>query len=259
MNTLAIMNQKGGVGKTTTAITLAHGAARVKVRVLLVDLDAQANCSIALGLPPKPNLQRFLADDDRYDAIVPTGRPNLDLLPGDKTTAAVKAELASIPFRETILARKLARLANDYDLIILDTSPSIDLLQISALVASTHYLIPVSCQHLAAAGAAMALSTVAALSDAGALDTRLLGLLPTFYDRRTTESTTQLRELADQYGRLLLPPIPIDTKAAEAPAHGQTLYEYAPNTRALVGIGSGVAGLGGYNALLDLVLMEVAA
>lgn len=248
MYTLAIVNQKGGVGKTTTAVTLAHGLARAGRRVLLVDLDAQGNCADALGLVKGPGLYRLLVARDVEQAVMETGRERLWLLPSDKTTVEVKTILAGKPFREGILKRELAQLERGFDVAVLDVAPGVDLLQVAALVACTGFVIPVALDHLAVIGAGDALATVAALAEAGAGGARFLGLLPTMWERTTKESHEQLKVLTGLYARAVWPPIPLDVKAREAPAYGQSLWEYAPGCRAIMGVEIGGKLIGGYAA-----------
>ena len=258
MKTIAIVNQKGGVGKTTTAVTLAHGLAASGRRVLLVDLDAQGNVADVLGMKKRPGLYEFLIEGEPARAIFWSERDNLYVVPGDKTTVETKQRLIGTSFREYKVRDALARVASDYDVAILDTAPGVDVLQIGALVACTHFLIPVALDHLAVVGAADALASMASLHQAGAFKGRCLGVLPTMWERTTSESHQQLEILAGQFGRLVWPPIPRDTKAREAPAHGRTLWEYAPGTRALQGtpLESGKP-VGGYLQVLDRLLAEV--
>ena len=252
---IAIINQKGGVGKTTTAVTLGAGLANAGKRVLLVDLDAQGSVAISLGVDKGDGLYRLLFDGKRK-AITPSGRPRLDLIVGDKTTVEAKQRLTGMNFSEAQLKAALGKLPG-YDVIVLDAAPGVDILQVSALVACTHFIIPVALDHLAVVGAGDALATTASLKDVGRFGGTFLGVLPTMWERTTTESHEQLKILAGQYGRLVWPPIPRDTHAREAPAYGQTLWEYAPKTRAIVGARLGEHEIGGYQRVLDRLLDEV--
>ena len=261
-STLAILNQKGGVGKTTTAITLAHGLALCGHRTLLVDLDAQGNIADALGHPKSSGLYDLLVAQDPARAITPSNRPALDLILGDKHTVEAKHALIAKSFREQILRQALQKLPYSYRYIVLDVAPGVDILQISALVAATHYLIPVALDHLAVVGAGDALASAAALKQAGDLRANFLGILPTFWERTTNESQQQLTILAKQFNSLVWPPIPRDTKAREAPAHGQSLWEYAPDCRALQGVklnGPQACVVGGYGQTLNRVLKETSS
>jgi len=251
-----LVNQKGGVGKTTSAVTLAAGLATAGFRPLLVDLDAQGNVADALGLEKGPGLYRLLIEDAGQRAVVSSGRTDLDVVLGDKKTVEARQILTGRMFREQVLRQSLTGL-DGYDAVVLDVAPGVDLLQVSALVAATAFLIPVSLSHLAVVGAGDALASVAALKQADALRARFLGVLPTMWERTTNESHTQLQALVRQFGRMVWPPIPLDVKAREAPAYGQTLWEYAPGTRALVGTDMEGVRRGGYRQVLQRVVREV--
>ncbi len=256
---LAIINQKGGVGKTTTAVTLAHGLARAGTATLLVDLDAQGNVADALGQPKRGGLYDVLIGKAGARAVQRAVRPGLDVIVSDKTTVEAKQILSGMTFRETKLRAALREIQSLYAVAVLDVAPGIDILQISALVACDGFLIPVALDHLAVLGAADALASAVALRGADVFQGRFLGILPTLWERTTKESHAQLETLAQQFKRLVWPPIPVDVKAREAPAYGQTLWEYAPNCRALLGVelqpGQRV---GGYAAVLARLQREVA-
>lgn len=253
---LALINQKGGVGKTTTAVTLGHGLAIQGLRVLIVDLDAQGNCADALGIKKTPGLYRFLTLDD-LEAIIATGRQRLSLLPGDKHTIKAKKIITGENFGEYILRNHLAAIESGYDIIILDCAPGAGILQINALVACTHFLIPVSLAHLATVGATDVLGTVASLKQVSAFRGHWLGLLPTMWDRRTKESHRQFVDMVNIFKQQVWPPIPTDIKAEEAPAHGKTLWEYAPACRALHGVMIKGALRGGYVQVIERLRDEV--
>jgi len=256
MHTLAILNQKGGVGKTTTAVTLAHGLALDGIPTLLVDLDAQGNCADALGIEKRGDLYRVLIDGAGREAVRPT-RGNLYVVTGDKTTAAAKQILTGQDFREQALKQALARFEG-YHVCILDAAPGVDVLQVAALVAADSFLIPVALDHLAVIGAADALASAMSLSQLGALDARFLGILSTMWERTTNESHAQLQALASQFGQLVWPPIPLDVKARECTAHGKTLWEYSPDTRSIKGvrIHNGTV-IGGYEAVKQRLVGEI--
>jgi chromosome partitioning protein len=223
--TIAIANQKGGVAKTTTAVSLAHGLARRGYTVCLVDLDAQGNASVALGHQPAPGLSRLLSGHATLAEVLVEARPDLWLLPGDTTTAELKNELAGRAFRERILARALAGLTTDF--VILDTGPSRDLLHTMAALASDEMIIPAALDHLALVGVAQQLDSLSEVRENGH-PLEVLAILPTFYDSVTKESATNLEHLARTYGDLVLPAVPRTTRLREAPAYGQTLWEYLP-------------------------------
>lgn len=257
MATIAIVNQKGGVGKTTTAVTLGHGLALRGKRALVVDLDSQGNVADALGLEKTPGLYDLVANNAGKQAITPTGRSGLDVVLSDKNTVRAKRNINERDFREYVLRDALEGIASNYDALFLDAAPGVDVLQLNSLVAATHFIIPVGLDHLAVVGAGDALASAASLGKIGALGGQFLGILPTMWERRTKESHEQLETLVAQFGQLVWPPIPRDTKAREAPNYGQTLWEYAPKTRALVGVTVNGKQIGGYQAVIDRLLKEI--
>lgn len=254
MNIIAITNQKGGVGKTTTAVTLAHGLALQGLRVLLVDLDAQGNCADSLGVEKTAGIYKFLVMEDPN--CLTNARENLTLISGNKTSVKAKKIISGESFSEFVLRKHLEQM-NGYDVAILDTAPGADILQINALVAADYFLIPVSLSHLATVGAVDILGTVASLKKVDAFQGRWLGILPTLWERTTKESQKQLVEMVQHFKHQIWPPIPIDVKAREAPSHGKTLWEYAPSSRALCGVSINGTLRGGYRNVLQRLRDEV--
>ena len=252
MYKLAILNQKGGVGKTTTAVTLAHGLARSGARVLLVDLDAQGNVADSLGMEKQGDLYAALVGGSPRPRG--TGRKGLHALLSDKTTVKAKKIVVGQSFSEYAIRNALEGLA--YDFAILDVAPGVDVLQVGALVAADGFIIPVALDHLAVVGAADALASFASLRRME-LGGEFLGVLPTFWERTTRESHEQLVALSEQFGRWVWPPVPKDTKVREAPAHGRTLWEYAPETRAIVGVEINGQRRGGYAQVLERFKEEI--
>lgn len=250
--TFAILNQKGGVGKTMTAVTLASGLARQGYDVLLVDLDTQGNVADCLGLPPGDDLRRLLSPEWRHplnEAATASGQEHLDVVRSDKSTAALKQSLAGVTLREYLLAEALEKAR--YDVILLDCAPSVDLLHFAALVAADYLLIPTRLDKLAVNGVRDALQTLLALKRISRC--QIAGVLPTFYERVTAESHEQLTHLARTFGRLVLPPIPQDTQCRVANRYGKTLWQHAPETRALTGYEYGGRRVGGYLQALERI------
>jgi chromosome partitioning protein len=167
----------------------------------------------------------------------------------DKSTTALKQILAGVTLREYILADILESVS--YDVILLDCAPSVDILHFAALVAADYLLIPTRLDKLAVNGVRDALQTVSALKRISRC--QVVGILPTFYERVTLESHEQLIHLVQTFGKLVLPPIPQDTQCRVASRYGKTLWEHAPNAKALIGYEQGNREAGGYQQLLERI------
>ena len=253
MKKIAFANQKGGVGKTTTAITLAHKMAMEGARVLLVDLDPQGHVAVGLGLEKSPGLYRLIGLEEPLEKVVVSARPNLDILPSDKNTEKVKRLITLADFRETILADILTN--STYDVVFIDMAPSLDVLHLNGLLASDWVIVPTRLDALAIDGVKEILLTIGEISQRSH-SFQGYSILPTFFDRTTRETYLQLEELTKVFGKRIWPPIPQDTRVREAPAYGKTLWEYAPKCTALLGIKNGTQRVGGYNQTM-LRLKEV--
>ena len=245
MVTLAIANQKGGTGKTTTALALGHKLALDGYRVLMIDTDAQGHLATGLGIQKAPGIERLVSwHEGQGTPLIVSARERLDLIPSDSRTSNAKQRLAGMPFREDFLDKAMKHFAQ-YDVTVIDCAPSVDVLHTAAVVAADWLIVPTRLDYLAVDGVnevIMFLRDVKQYRDAA----DVLGILPTFYDRRTNETLEQLRTLVDTFGDLVSPPIPIDVKLREAPAFGQTIWEYAPKTRSIVGLESNTNPYGGY-------------
>jgi len=258
MVVIAIANQKGGVGKTTTAVTLAHGMALRGYRVLLVDLDVQGHVAPSLGMEKEPGLFNLIVLEKPLSSLLRQARPNLWVLPSNKRTDKAKRDLVSMNFRERVLVNALEEVQEDYDVVLIDCAPSLDVLHVSALVAADWLLVPTKLDYLAVDGVNEILRSLAEIQRAG-LGGRFYGVLPTFYDRVTRETLEQLKELVEAFGDKVLPPIPVDTKLREAPLYGQTIWEYAPGSRGAQGIVVEGKRVGGYAVLVERVEEELLA
>lgn len=254
MYTLALINQKGGVGKTTSAVTIAHGLAIAGAQVLLVDLDAQGNVADVLGLEKRGDLYRLLFE--RAPAVRSSGRERLEVVLGDHSSMEAQERLVGRSFREYVL-RDALKQYDCYDVVVLDVAPGVDIFQMCALVACDGFLVPVALDYLAAVGARDVLTSAARLSQLGQEYGTFLGILPTFWERTTKESAEQLQILVEQFGKMSWPPIPLDVKAREAPAYGKTLWEYAPDCRALCGVVIENQRRGGYRQVLVRLGQEI--
>ena len=230
---IVIANQKGGVGKTTTAISLAHGLALRGRRVLLVDLDPQGQCATSLAIEAEAGVFNVLINprSDLRQWIRATTRHGLDLLPGDRSTATaqivINAENRPIDSIQSLF-RSTAR---EYDCIIFDTAPSVGGIQERALYAADLVLIPTATEFLSMDGLAQMMELLAALKDKWYWNGKLLGILPTFYDTQTSESHKSLSELREGFGERMLMPIHRATVLRECAAEGKTIFELAPASR----------------------------
>lgn len=251
--TITIFNQKGGVGKTTTAVTLAHGLAREGYTAVIIDLDGQGHVAEQLGIPKRPNLYGLMFGGLGAKAVTETGRIRLWAVTTDRTTARIQSEIQAATLREYTLLRALQTIEG-FDYIIIDTPPSPGVLQINALCACGYFLIPVLCDYLA--GPSAALGTAASLAKMGATEARFLGILPTQWARTTKHTAETLAALGAKFGDLLWAPIPVDTKIREAAAHQKTIWEYCPLGRSVVGTFNGKGYVGGYNRALDRLLED---
>lgn len=255
MDIMAIANQKGGVGKTTTAVTLAHGLANHGINTLLIDLDPQGHVAECLGLEKSPGLWELLVRETPLQDVVVEARSNLFIVPGDKTTEKVKRYLATGGQKSTKVFENALKDA-PYQVVLFDCAPSYDILHIAALVASNLLLIPTKLDHLATDGVNEILLSAAELKRSGDSKISLIAVLPTFFERITKETSEQLRVLADKFGKLVWPPIPDDVRAREAVAYGQTLWEYATWSACVVGYErrDGIDRIGGYKSTLDRIM-----
>lgn len=229
---LAVFNHKGGTGKTTTAVSVAAGLASRGKRVLLVDTDAQGNVSVSLGASAERSLYHVLVMGLRVADATRTVRPNLDLLPSNETLAAAELYLAGRQNRDRVLCDRLSAAAVGYDFVVLDCSPSLSLMNQNALVFADSVLVPVACDYLSLVGVRQVIKTVKNVNSLLHHPVQIWGVLPTFYDSRAKIAREAVSTLKSHFGERCLPPIRAAIKVKEAPAQGQTIFEYAAGTPA---------------------------
>jgi chromosome partitioning protein len=229
---LAVFNHKGGTGKTTTAVSVAAGLAARGKRVLLVDTDAQGNVSVSLGANSERSLYHVLVMGLRVSDATRTVRPNLDLLPSNETLAAAELYLAGRQNRDRVLCDRLAQASAAYDFVVLDCSPSLSLMNQNALVFADSVLVPVACDYLSLVGVRQVIKTVKNVNALLHHPVQIWGVLPTFYDARAKIAREAVSTLKSHFGDRCLAPIRAAIKVKEAPAQGQTIFEYAAGTPA---------------------------
>jgi chromosome partitioning protein len=233
---IAIANQKGGVGKTTTAINLGASLAANDLKVLIVDADPQGNATTGLGVQKDPGRATLynvlLGDAEIRSVVVHTDFEGLDLLPSDKNLVAANLDLVDQQSREAKLLERLREIRRDYAYILIDCPPALDLLTLNALVAADSILIPIQCEFFALEGVSQLLDTVDRVRESFGRDLKIEGVLLTMYDERTNltrQVADDLREFFKE--ELFRTVIPRSIRLAEAPSFGKSILSYDVRSR----------------------------
>jgi chromosome partitioning protein len=225
---IAVTNQKGGVGKTTTAINLGASFGVLEYKTLVVDADPQANATSGLGLDPKSvtsNIYDCLINDvDPRSIIVQTENPNLDVIPAHIDLVGAELEMINMPNREYRLQMALDKIKDDYDFIIIDCSPSLGLITVNALVASNSVLIPVQCEYFALEGLGKLLNTIKIVQGRLNQSLDIEGIVLTMYDTRLRLANQVVDEVKTHFQELVFDTIiHRNTRLSEAPSFGETI------------------------------------
>jgi chromosome partitioning protein len=233
MAILAVANQKGGVGKTTTVVNLGAYLGALGARVLLVDCDAQANTTSYLGEKARRGLYELLLGGAGPDEVIMrTDAKGIDLLPSSQDLAGAEVELLEVPEPGRRVREALAKIRGHYDYVFLDCPPSLGLLTLNALVAADAVLVPVQCEYLALEGLARLLNTVERVRAQSNPDLRIFGLLMTMFDSRTSLSHQVADEVRRHYpAHTFATVIPRNVRLGEAPSFGRSILDYDPYSR----------------------------
>jgi chromosome partitioning protein len=229
---IAVFNHKGGTGKTTTSVSIAAGLAMRNKKVLVVDTDAQGNVGVSLRVSASPSLYHVLVMGLAVEQAVAHVRDSLDLLPSNEALAAAELYLAGRQNRDRVLKSRLEKAAEAYDFVILDCSPSLSLMNQNALVFADSLLVPVACDYLSLVGVRQVIRTVKQVNQRLFHPVQIWGVLPTFYDSRARICREALETMREHFGSRCLQPIRATMKVKEAPAQGQTIFEYAAGSNA---------------------------
>lgn len=227
---ICVVNYKGGTGKTCTVVNLAHGLARSGKKVLIVDTDPQGSSGYHLNVETQHTLYDLLIGGAAYGDCIQQARPNLDIITSNERLFPAEMAMASMKGREKILKKKLIGLEAYYDFILLDCSPSINLINQNALLFSKEIFLPVSMEYLSLVGIKQLLNNVKIVNRMFNHSLTVTKLIPTFFDKRNNKSKIVLESLERVFSHVMASPIRLSISISEAAGFKQTIFEYNPNS-----------------------------
>lgn len=226
---IAVINHKGGTGKTTTAVHVAAGLAAAGERVLLVDFDPQGNVAIWFGLERERTVADLLLGRADVKDVVVSARPNLDCILSNGSLSRAQEMLFARHPNDEVLRTKLGRVSG-YDFVIVDCAPSLNLLTRNALLFSDEVIIPISMEYLALVGVRQLLENILSVRTGRRHEIEISAVVPTFFTKRNKKALEIIRSLKGHFGEVLTEPIRENVKLSEAPSHRLTVFEYAPSS-----------------------------
>jgi chromosome partitioning protein len=242
---IAIANQKGGVGKTTSAVNLAAALAASPKKVLLVDLDPQGNATMASGIEKRElehSITELLLGESTLEQVLTSTEEGYDLIPGNMDLTAAEIQLMDMSARESRLKQALAPIRDNYDFILIDCPPSLSLLTLNALSAADGVIVPMQCEYFALEGLSSLINTINALKQKLNPALEIDGIIRTMFDIRNNLANAVSNELTQHFGDLVFRTlVPRNVRLAEAPSHGQSIIRYDKSSRGAIAY-MGLAG-----------------